>query len=80
MSEQDSDLKLVDKAIQDLSEHFDSVQIFVSRHLNDDEGTATVAKGSGNWYARWGQTWRWVQTEDEYEREQVRKREREKRE
>jgi len=43
-----------------LMEHFDTVEIFVTKH--DKEGTLSLAKGDGNWYARIGQINEWMNT------------------
>lgn len=75
MSEADEnearDIKLVDAAMIRLSEHFDSVQIFVTKVIEDGQ-TAAVQKGCGNWYARRGQVQEWVAKEDEGSRDAVR--------
>lgn len=43
---------LVDRVVEQLSEHFDAVQIMVS--WNEQSQTRAVKAGSGNWYARQG--------------------------
>lgn len=53
----------VKNAAENLGEHFDSVQIFVTRHAPEDEGTHRIAYGTGNWFARVGQVFTWLQTE-----------------
>jgi hypothetical protein len=55
------------KAIHDLGEHFESVQIFVSTHQPAEVGgTVHASVGVGNWYARYGQIREWViRTEEE---------------
>lgn len=60
MSEREQDMARVQKALDLLSEHFDTVQIFVTRH--EDGGTRAANLGSGNWYARYG--WREENEED----------------
>ncbi len=50
--------------IAQLAEHFDTVQVFVSAHLGDDEGTQGMSWGSGNYYARKGQVQTWIQIQE----------------
>jgi len=58
--------RLVEKMMQQLSEHFDTVQIFTTRH---EEGeTSVIETGAGNWFARYGHVRKWV---DEQEQEIV---------
>ena len=58
---------LVDKAIAMLAEHFDTVQIFITKF--DRDTTSAGTKGSGNFYARRGQIRDWMIREDEIVRE-----------
>jgi hypothetical protein len=51
--ERDATVKLVDDHCSHLMEHFDTVQIFVSH--KEGNNTMTLARGAGNWYARYGQ-------------------------
>lgn len=68
----DADEDRVQQAVNILIEHFDSVQIFVSRCESGElDGTVTVAKGSGNWFARYGQVAQWVIYQDEKTRNDV---------
>jgi len=55
------------KAIHDLGEHFEAVQIFVSTHQPAEVGgTMHACVGVGNWYARYGQIREWIiRTEEE---------------
>ena len=62
----------VDAALKELGEHFDSVMIFTTRHESTEAGTHTVAKGVGNWYARFGQVVEWVDKENEIARAEAR--------
>lgn len=48
------DQKRVKEALAILLEHFDSVDIFVTRHEPVIEGTVGFNLGKGNWYARKG--------------------------
>lgn len=55
----------IQKAADDLGEHFDSVQIFATLH---GEGTQSFNYGLGNWYARYGQVCEWKTRQDEISR------------
>lgn len=66
----EADWGRVEKALDVLSEHFDAVQIFASRCESGElNGTIRVERGSGNWFARYGQIRSWVIRMDEQERE-----------
>lgn len=47
-------LAIVKRHVAMLREHFDTVQIVVTRHESDEDGTSATSWGSGNWYARHG--------------------------
>ena len=65
--------KIVDQAIAILGEHFDTVQVFVSRHDGGAKGgTITLNAGNGNWHARVGQVCEWVIQVEERQRMEVR--------
>lgn len=66
------DLTRCRKAVEDLSEFFDSVQIFATRHDGKDIGTVNVNFGCGNWFARKGQVSEWLLKEEESTREYIR--------
>lgn len=69
MTEMNDDLDRVQNALNVLSEHFDSVHIFASRHEPEiEDGTISVQKGVGNWFARYGQISEWMVKQDEYAR------------
>lgn len=73
MSERDEELNRVNECVKSLGEHFDTVQIFVSRHDHgEDKHTLTISLGAGNWYARYGQIVTWVKKCDEESRKEVR--------
>lgn len=55
----ETDLQLVQKAVDDLGEHFDTVQIFVTRYEGGD-GTTNINLGTGNWFARFGHVSEWL--------------------
>lgn len=54
------DNEIVKKAVQGLMMHFDTVQVFVSRHDAGSEQTVGCSIGEGNWYARFGQIHEWL--------------------
>ncbi len=69
----DDDLERIKKATQALGEHFDSVQIFCTRHeAFKRDGTVNVNYGEGNWFTRFGQVRDWVIRQDERTRDHVR--------
>jgi hypothetical protein len=55
----DRDLDLVEKHATELSEYFDSVRIFVTRH-DGTKGTVHLTKGRGNFYAQYGHVREWL--------------------
>ena len=61
----DADLVLVRKACESLVEHFDSVQIFVTRHEPSSGGTIRSSQGLGDWYARFGHVYCWVKAQEQ---------------
>lgn len=73
-SSSDSDIAVVRKAVEALGEHFDTVQIFVTRYEAEKKESQTVSvhDGMGNWHARYGQVLEWITTRDEYARKNVR--------
>ena len=62
-STEEQDLALVRSHANRLSEHFDTVQIFVTR-ASPCGGTINVQLGSGNWFARYGQVQAWVRQQN----------------
>jgi hypothetical protein len=69
MSMIEADLTKIQDALNVLCEHFDAVHIFASRHEPETEdGTVSVQKGVGNWYARYGQITEWMVKQDEFAR------------
>lgn len=58
-------LKIIESHIAQLSEHFETVQIFVTKVLSETDETLSYGVGAGNWYARYGQTVDWLVTQDE---------------
>lgn len=74
MSQRDADHERMIAAVTDLMEHFETVQIFVTRVTERDEGGGTMNAnyGGGNWFARFGQVDAWLIKEKETLRESVR--------
>ncbi len=57
------DMSRIEKALDTLREHFDTVQIFTTKHgctNGDGIGTISFRKGFGNYYARYGQVQQWL--------------------
>lgn len=74
MDSEDKDVERLKAATASLGEHFDSVQIFCTRHESGEmDGTLKVKDGAGNWYARYGQIQEWLLIEEERARIQIRK-------
>lgn len=72
--QRDSDVAMVKKVADQLGEHFDSVQIFATRHESGSlDGTISVHVGVGNWFARYGQISEWMVKSDEWTRMKARK-------
>jgi hypothetical protein len=69
------DMDLLRKHAALLSEHFDSVQIFVTRFEDSDIGTVNAHFGSGNWFTRFGQVHNWLIKETERSRAELRQNE-----
>lgn len=53
-----------------LSEHFDTVQIFATRHISNEKGTIQCATGSGNFFARFGQVQFWLEDQSIHDAEE----------
>lgn len=54
----EQDLAKLKNAVARLMEHFDTVQIFVTRHTAN--GTVNAHWGEGNWFARRGHVGDWI--------------------
>lgn len=66
------------EAAQALGEHFDSVQVFATRHEEGtSHGTINIHVGVGNWFARFGQVRDWVVKKEEETKVEIRKMEEE---
>ena len=60
------DLKRLHDIAKQLGEHFDTVQIFATRHESGEhDGTLRFHVGVGNWYARFGQVAYWLQIQNQ---------------
>lgn len=75
---QDPDFTRVVKACEALIEHYDSVQILVTRHEPNEGGTRNTSYGLGNYFARKAHMEEWIVKEDEETREAIRARMRKK--
>lgn len=74
--QREADLEILKRHCQGLGEHFETVQIFVSRHMPAElDGTRSMNYGSGNWFARYGQVSLWMTQSKEREREHIRREE-----
>jgi len=61
----------LEKIRDELLEHYDSVQLFVTRYNGgDDGGTDRISIGGGNWFARYGQVRSWLLREEQETKEQ----------
>ena len=70
--------EIVDRAASQLSEHFDSVLILVTKNTEDGNGnTAGYEAGRGNFYAQLGQVREWLAMQDQYQRNEANRRDRE---
>jgi regulator of sigma D len=54
--------KVLETKTAELMEHFDTVQIVVTRHNRLDETTEMMSKGRGNLYARFSSVEAWLET------------------
>lgn len=73
MTDKELDEKRLDDAVKTLSEHWDTVHVFVSRFEGgDDAGTHHAFRSYGSFYARYGQIRHWLLAEDEATREKAR--------
>lgn len=54
-TQREVDLKRLQDACHQLGEHFDTVQIFVTRYEPGEKHTVNAHYGIGNWLARYGQ-------------------------
>lgn len=65
MTTEDADMALIKSHVSVLAEHFDSVQVFCTRHDNQNlKGTINAHYGAGDWFARYGHVSTWLKTEE----------------
>jgi hypothetical protein len=70
----EKDMAMLQKHCEQLGEHFDSVQIFVTRLESGElNGTVNINYGAGNWFTRYGQVNHWLVKSSEQARIDVRK-------
>ncbi len=62
-------VKMIDKHVNELAEHFDGVHIFVNRNEGHADQSRGINRGAGNWFARYGQIREWVVYEEQRIRE-----------
>ena len=62
--EKDPDLKILENHVAQLAEHFDTVQIFVTRYIGESKETVNAHYGTGNYFARVGQVGTWVSIQE----------------
>ena len=67
-----AELDRLQKAIDQLAEHYDTVHVFATRYNPHEGTTMTVNKGCGNYYARMGQVQEWMVKNNEEARVGVR--------
>ncbi len=68
----EEEMDLLKQHANQLAEHFDTVQIFVTRHAAGElDGTVNANWGAGNWCARYGQIRNWMIKQDERTRMEV---------
>jgi hypothetical protein len=73
-NQEERELEIVKKHAIQLLEHFENVQIFVSKY-DSEEGTVSVTYGEGNWFSRLGQVKEFVTKSNERLRKSVREEE-----
>lgn len=74
-AEQTKRNELLDTHVAQLSEHFDSVRIFVTLHKGGEEQTGAFTRGKGNFYAQLGQVNEWTSEMDQLIRNETMKKE-----
>ena len=62
---------VVQRSAAALAEHFDSVQIFVTRHDGGKEVSQSYETGRGNFYTRLGQISEWMAIQNQYQRNEA---------
>lgn len=72
--------KLVEDAVGALTEHFDSVRIFVTVHDGSGDATLSYDTGAGNYYAQLGQVREWLCIQDQNQRQYAKRKDAEENE
>jgi hypothetical protein len=71
----EQDLERVQIAVNGLAEHFDTIEVFCTRHEGGMvDGTVNIHWGAGNYFARYGQIKQWMVSEDEDTRSHITRR------
>lgn len=63
----EADMAILRQHVSALAEHFDTVQVFCTRHdmaAGGEGGTVNCHLGSGNWFARFGHVRMWLNAEE----------------
>lgn len=72
-AQRDADVAMIRRHLAELGEHFDTAQIFVTRHMPaEEDGTVTLQMGTGNYYARVGHIGEWMVAQNEFVRMKTR--------
>ena len=71
MNTKDRQLAIVTKALNELGEHFDSVQIFTTVAADNGDGTTRISKGCGDYFARYGAVTYWLTVENQSARNEA---------
>lgn len=59
-------MAMLQKHVQELGEHFDTVHIFITRHEpGEARGTINASWASGNFFTRYGQIKHWLIKKEE---------------
>lgn len=73
-TEKDTDLKRLEQHASALSEHYESVRIFVTRRTEDGKcESVSSTTGRGNYYAQLGQIHEWIVMQDALSDRQARR-------
>lgn len=74
LDQQEFDDALIRRALDLVSEHFDTVRIFVTRDsVNSIQETMAHSTGRGSFYAQYGHIKMWTLRQEELEKSQARK-------
>lgn len=60
------DEKAIREVVARLMEHYDSVRIFVTRHVGQNDVTESFETGGGNLLAQLGQVQQWLTIQNRY--------------